>query len=60
MERGELEELVTCPAAALSMVTLLGALKLTVFGKLKNSARKESTLSPGNEKFLKMEASNCL
>jgi hypothetical protein len=55
---------VTCAPVALSIgevaELLLGAAKLTVFGKLKNSARKESVLSPGREKFLKIEASNWL
>ena len=36
-----------------------GALKLFVFGKLKNSARKESTDSPVIAKFLNTEASYC-
>jgi hypothetical protein len=37
----------------------LGALKLVVFGRLKNSARKDSTDSPGKAKFLKIDASYC-
>jgi hypothetical protein len=37
----------------------LGALKLVVFGRLKNSTRKDSTDSPGKAKFLKTEASYC-
>jgi hypothetical protein len=41
-----------------SMVEL-GALKLVVFGRLKNSTRKDSTDSPGRAKFLKTEASYC-
>ena len=35
----------------------VGALKLFVFGRLKNSARKERTDSPGSEKFLNTDAS---
>jgi hypothetical protein len=38
----------------------LGALKLVVFGRLKNSARKDSMDSPGNAKFLNIDASYCL
>ena len=37
----------------------LGALKLVVFGRLKNSARKDSMDSPGNAK-LNIDASYCL
>lgn len=35
----------------------LGALKLVVFGRLKNSARKERVDSPGIAKSLKIDAS---
>ena len=41
-----------------SMVEL-GALKLVVFGRLKNSARKDSTGSPRRAKFLKIKISYC-
>jgi hypothetical protein len=34
-----------------------GALKLFVLGRLKNSARKERTDSPGSVKFLNTDAS---
>jgi hypothetical protein len=35
----------------------VGALKLLVLGRLKNSARKDRTDSPGREKFLNTDAS---
>ena len=58
MSREGIEVDVTVQQEDASMVEL-GALKLVVFGRLKNSTRKDSTDSPGREKFLKIEASYC-
>ena len=58
MSRDGTDVAVTVQQHDASMVAL-GALKLVVFGKLKNSARKDSTDSPGKVKFLKIETSYC-
>ena len=58
MSRDGMEVEVTVQQDEASIVEL-GALKLVVFGRLKNSTRNDSTDSPGRAKFLKIEASYC-
>ena len=58
MSRDGIEVAVTVQQVDASMVEL-GALKLVVLGRLKNSARKDRTDSPGKAKFLKIDASYC-